>query len=208
MRERFPFYAAGRAFPGVINYAAFNGRGMDMGHEPMGMGRGVWGRWRARGLAACCFGFGAAVFAGTAFAADKVIVIPEKRGVEYDRYRYAPAVRVGDMVIISGIPAGGPGNYREQVRRMFQRISATLEAAGTSMDDVVEIQTFHVNAKSTEDFQKEFAEFVEVHREFFKENLPAWTAIGNAVLLAPGSPVEMKVVAMIGSGKGARIERK
>jgi len=75
------------------------------------------------------------------------------------------------------------------------------------MDDVIEMQSFHVNAKTTDDFRKEFAEFLEVHKEFFKEGYPAWTAIGNAVLLAPGAVVEVRFVAMIGSGKKIGIER-
>ncbi|MBL8514150.1 MAG: hypothetical protein JNJ55_09200, partial [Betaproteobacteria bacterium] len=76
-----------------------------------------------------------------------------------------------------------------------------------SMADVIEIQTFHVNAKNSEDFNKEFVEFLEVHKEFFTENYPAWTAIGNAALLAPGAVVEMRVEAMIGAGKNARVEK-
>lgn len=137
----------------------------------------------------------------------KTIVIPDKSERAYTEYHYAPAIRVGDMVIVSGIPAGGPGTYTEQVRRMFNRAKAALEAAGATMDDVIELQSFHVNAKTTADFQKEFAEFLEVHKEYFKEGYPAWTAIGNAVLLAQGAVVEVRFVAAIGAGKLVKIER-
>lgn len=137
----------------------------------------------------------------------KTIVIPDKSERAYTEYHYAPAIKVGDTVIVSGIPAGGPGTYTEQVRRMFLRAKATLEAAGATMDDVIELQSFHVNAKTTADFQKEFAEFLEVHKEFFKEGYPAWTAIGNAVLLAQGAVVEVRFVAVIGAGKRMKVER-
>ncbi|MBI3714393.1 MAG: hypothetical protein HY255_00155, partial [Betaproteobacteria bacterium] len=66
-------------------------------------------------------------------APAKTIIIPDKRDVEYDSYHYAPAIRVGDTVILSGIPAGGPGTYQEQIRRMFRRVASTLEAAGAGM---------------------------------------------------------------------------
>lgn len=140
-------------------------------------------------------------------APGKTIIIPDKSERAYTEYHYAPAIKVGDTVIVSGIPAGGPGTYTEQVRRMFLRAKSTLEAAGATMDDVIELQSFHVNAKTTADFQKEFAEFLEVHKEFFKDGYPAWTAIGNAVLLAQGAVVEVKFVAVIGAGKRMKVER-
>lgn len=140
-------------------------------------------------------------------APGKTIIVPDKSERAYTEYHYAPAIRVGDMVIVSGIPAGGPGTYAEQVRRMFVRAKATLEASGATMDDVIELQSFHVNARTTADFQKEFAEFLEVHKEFFKEGYPAWTAIGNAVLLAQGAVVEVRFVAVIGAGKKMKVER-
>ncbi len=143
----------------------------------------------------------------SAEAPGKTIIIPDKRDYEYDTYHYAPAIRAGDMVIVSGIPAGGPGTYKEQIRRMFRRVAVTLEAAGASMDDVVELTTFHATAKNTEDFRKEFEEFSAVHSEFFTANYPAWTAVGNTTLLSNGAVVEMRVVAMIGSGKNARVVR-
>lgn len=146
----------------------------------------------------------------SALAADppaKTVIVPDRRGAEYDDWHYAPAVRVGDLVVLSGIPAAGPGTYRDQVKRMFTAVARTLEASGASMADVVEIQTFHVQPKTSEAFAKELEEFLVVHKEFFLSAYPAWTAIGNATLLAPGASVEMRVMAVAGSGKNARVER-
>jgi enamine deaminase RidA (YjgF/YER057c/UK114 family) len=160
--------------------------------------------WRTAG------GWLALLAGGMAFAqepAAKTIIVPERSERAYTQFHYAPAIRVGDRVIVSGIPAGGKGTYREQVRRMFERARDLLKAAGAGMDDVIELQSFHVNAKTSEEFQKEFAEFLEVHKEFFPENYPAWTAIGNAVLLASGAVVEMRFEAVIGAGKKARVDR-
>jgi len=47
-----------------------------------------------------------------------------------------------------------------------------------------------------------------VHAATFHPPYPAWTAIGNAALLAKDAIVEMRLVAIVGSGKGARIERR
>lgn len=134
-------------------------------------------------------------------AVKKTIVIPPGRQAEYDRFHYAPVVRVGDTLILSGIPAYGANTYEGKIRHMFEDVKGTLEAAGATLADVVEITTFHQDATDTETFQKEFAEFLKVHKEYFKENYPAWTAVGTTALLAKGAPVEMRVVAVVGAGK-------
>lgn len=138
---------------------------------------------------------------------DSAIVIPAGREPAYDNYHYAPAVRVGDTVIVSGIPAAKGNTYEERIRWMFDRLKLTLEAAGASIDDVVEINTYHREPKDTAAFNEEFKRFLAVHDEYFHGNYPAWTAVGTTALLADGAPVEMRVVAVIGYGKHRRIVR-
>jgi enamine deaminase RidA (YjgF/YER057c/UK114 family) len=147
------------------------------------------------------------VNAAEAVAPAKVVVVPAGRESEYEKYHYAPAVRVGDTLVLSGIPAGGPGTFQEQVRRMFQRVEKTMLAAGATMNDIVEIQTFHANVKNSDDFQREVDEFLIVHKEFLPAYYPAWTAIGNTVLFSKSAVLEMRVMAVIGSGKNARVDR-
>lgn len=89
---------------------------------------------------------------------------------------------------------------------MFERAGVQLRAAGASFGDVVEISSFHAS-KSQAALAAEFEAFEKVHAQYFKPPYPAWTAIGNAVLLAPGAVVEMRLVAVIGSGAGARVVR-
>ena len=138
----------------------------------------------------------------------KTIVIPPGNDAAYDTWHYAPAVRIGDTVIVSGIPAGPGDTYEARVRRMFERLRQTLEAAGASMSDVVEITTFHREPKDTKSFDEEFARFQPIHHEFFGDSTyPAWTAVGTTALLAEGAPVEMRAVAVVGSGKGAKVQR-
>ncbi len=140
-------------------------------------------------------------------APDSAIVVPAGREAAYDSYHYAPAVRVGDMVIVSGIPAARGDTYEERIRWMFDRLKLTLEAAGASIDDVVEINTFHSEAKDTAAFNAEFKRFLVVHDEYFHGTYPAWTAVGTTALLAEGAPVEMRAVAVIGHGKHRRVVR-
>ena len=140
-------------------------------------------------------------------SAEKTIVVPAGHDRAYDDWHYAPAVRVGDLVIVSGIPAGGAETYQGKVRNMFERLKKTLKSAGAELSDVVELQTFHADARDTESLQKEFAEFSKVHHEYFPSDYPAWTAVGTTALLAKGAPVEMRALAVIGSGKRTKVER-
>ena len=134
--------------------------------------------------------------------AAKTIVVPEGQDPNYDEYHYAPAIRVGDMVIVSGIPAARGDTYEAKVRNMFERLKKTLAAAGAGMSDVVELQSFHATV-GTEAFQKEFAELEKIHHEYFPDAYPAWTAVGTTALLAPGAVLELRALAIVGSGKAA-----
>jgi len=53
----------------------------------------------------------------------------------------------------------------------------------------------------------EFARFVAIHRDYFPDHYPAWTAVGVTALLAEGAVVEMRVTAVIGAGKSAEVRR-
>ena len=150
----------------------------------------------------------AAIAAAESAASTKTVVIPKGMDGAYDNWGYAPAVRVGDTVIVSGIPAGGPGEYADKVRRMFERAKETLAAAGATMDDVVELTSFHTGAKDSESFQKEFEILHKVHGEFFPSYKPAWTAVGTTALLAPGAVLEMRFVAVVGSGRQVKVDRQ
>lgn len=140
-------------------------------------------------------------------APHQVIVIPAGADAAYDQYHYAPALRVGDTVIVSGIPAARGASYEEKVRNMFERLKKTLAAAGADLSDVVEIDTYHATVHDTPAFQKEFAEFLRVHQEYFGDRRPAWTAVGTTALLADGAVLEMRAVAVVGSGHDAEVKR-
>jgi len=144
--------------------------------------------------------------AGERVSNERTIHVPEGWEGAYE-FGYAPVLRVGDQVIVSGIPAGGDGSYEEKIRRMYERAVDLLAAAGATIDDVVELTTFHAEPQGSAEFRAEFELYMPIHREFFGEHRPAWTAVGTAALLSPTAPVEMRLVAVVGSGANSRVVR-
>ena len=143
----------------------------------------------------------------SAQAADhQQIFVPEDWEGAY-QFGYAPVIRVGDQVILSGIPAAGDGTYEEKIRRMYERAGDLLEAAGATFDDVIELTTFHADPKDTAEFRAEFLRYMPIHKEFLGDHRPAWSAVGTSALLAGGAPVEMRVIAVAGSGAGREVIR-
>lgn len=98
----------------------------------------------------------------------------------------------------------GKGDYESKIRFMFEALKKTLAASGAELGDVVEINTFHALVKNTAGFQAEFEVFKKIHAEYFSGNYPAWTAVGTTALLADNAPVEMRVMAIVGSGKNPK----
>lgn len=123
----------------------------------------------------------------------------------YHQLHYTPVVKIGDRVIVSGIPAAEGDTDEAKIRWMFEQLKLHLESAGASMDDVVELTSFHVSTDH-EDFRRRVEPVLKVHREFFKDHYPAWTAVGTTALFSSDAPVEMRAEAIIGSGRIARAE--
>ncbi|KGB53075.1 Endoribonuclease L-PSP [Sphingopyxis sp. LC81] len=126
-------------------------------------------------------------------------IVPAGAQPLYDNYHFAPATRVGDRIWLSG-QVGIDANFvagkdmEEQARFAFEAIKATLEAAGASLADVVELMSFHT------DLRGEIADFVKVKDVYFPKDYPCWTAIGVTQLAAPEYKVEIRVVAVADSG--------
>lgn len=133
-----------------------------------------------------------------------VILASEGEKRAYDEYRYSAARRVDNMLYLSGVVIGRRENegkdvaaFKQQVRRGFERIKATLQASGADFSNVVMVNTFHVwqgpNFEGTRDQQ--FDAFYEVAGDYFKAPYPAWTAVGTTGLLADGGVIEIQLVA-------------
>jgi len=89
---------------------------------------------------------------------------------------YSQAIEVNGMVYTSGIipvdPATGeiPSGAAAQADRVFKSMSALLEAAGTSMSNVVKTTVFIKN-------MNDFAAINEVYAKYFPEPFPARSCI-------------------------------
>lgn len=126
-------------------------------------------------------------------------IVPPGTEVLYDNYHFAPATRVGDLIWISGqvgIDASfKPGNgMEEQARFAFEGIKTTLAAAGATLADIVEIVTFHT------DLRGEIGDFSKVKDEYLPDNYPCWSTVGVTQLADAAFKVEIRVVAVAGSG--------
>lgn len=121
-------------------------------------------------------------------------IIPAASQSSYDNFHFAPAVRDGDNLRLSGVigtDARGKADpdATTQFRQAFAGVAAVLAEAGADMADVTEFTTFHV------DLQKHMGTFMKVKDEFVTAPYPAWTAIGITELAIPGALVEIQVIA-------------
>src|SRR4029450_5598807 len=132
-----------------------------------------------------------AVAATGLFAQKQVIAAPNARpgGV------LSPAVRVGDIVFLSGSlgtkPGGGglaDGGIEGQTRQALENIKASAALAGVTMADIAKCTVFLTNVA---DFQA----MNSVYREFFPTNPPARTTVAVAGLVVPGAVIEIECIA-------------
>ena len=78
------------------------------------------------------------------------VVFPAGRQALYEHHRYSPAVRADGFLFVSGQVGsredGSPEpDFEAQVRLAFANLQATLRAAGCSLDDIVDVTTFHTD---------------------------------------------------------------
>ncbi|MDH4075712.1 MAG: RidA family protein [Acidimicrobiia bacterium] len=123
------------------------------------------------------------------------VIIPPGSAISYERFHFAPAVRAGDTVYCSGVigavGATVPDDPAEEFTNAFQALRDLLAAAGGSLNDVVELTTFHV------DMGTHLRAFIAAKDAAFPRPYPAWTAIGCTELALPGARAEIKATAVI-----------
>jgi len=122
-------------------------------------------------------------------------VFPAGRHALYEAHGYSAAIRSGDLLFVSGQvgtrPDGSPEpDFAKQVDLAFDNLKAVLAAAGCTLDDIVDVTTFHT------DPEKQFAAVMAVKaRHFTEKPYPNWTAVG--VTWLSGFDFEIKVIARI-----------
>ena len=128
-----------------------------------------------------------------------------RREDTYDAWHFAEAVRVGDTIWVSGQRGFDAqdrisGNPDEQARVIFQNLGEVLQRAGATLDDIVDMTSYHVHMSDVDGFRA-------VKDEFIRPPYPAWTVVGVVALADPAMLVEVSVVAVVGSGRGVEVRR-
>lgn len=115
-------------------------------------------------------------------------------GAEWEgRYGYRRAVRVGDVVAVSGTTAPGPDAYA-QARAAFQIALDALAQLGGGAADVVRTRMY------VTDIVRDAEAVGRAHREAFGAAPPAATMVEVSALVAPGLLVEVEVDAVVAAG--------
>ncbi|MDN3721250.1 RidA family protein [Roseibium salinum] len=120
---------------------------------------------------------------------------PDGRNALYEQHRYSAAIRSDDLLFVSGQvgsrPDGSPEpDFERQVRLAFDNLAAVLQAGGCTLQDVVDVTTFHTDPAN------QFETLMKVRDEVIGDPpYPNWTAVG--VNWLAGFDFEIKVIARV-----------
>jgi enamine deaminase RidA (YjgF/YER057c/UK114 family) len=107
---------------------------------------------------------------------------------------FADAVVIGNDIILSGAVTemkDDDADLEAAYTRTFAAIGKTLERAGASWDDVIEISSFHT------DIGSQVEPYVAAKKAFVQLPHPAWTAIGTTGLVGGKGVSETRVWAKL-----------
>jgi aminoacrylate peracid reductase len=114
-----------------------------------------------------------------------------------ERLTFSPAIRVGNLLFISGTTATdeslkivGIGDICEQTRQIFRKWEPILKAAGANFDNIVETTDYYTTLDG-------YSGTAAVRREFFRYPFPAATGVQVAGLIRAEALIEIKGVAML-----------
>ena len=123
-------------------------------------------------------------------------IIPQGMENIYDQKRYAPGVKVGNMLYVSGM-LGRDENLRviedleAQFVQVFENTNKVLRAAGASFADVIEFVGYFTNLR------RDLPLYQAVKDRYVVGDFPAQTAIGIEELSTEGLVLELKCTAVI-----------
>jgi len=122
-------------------------------------------------------------------------LVPKDRRAIYEDNKYSAALKSGDLLFCSGHVGsredGTPEpEYEAQVDLAFRNLVETLKEAGCTLDDVIDVTTFHTDPDA------QFDILMKVRDRYVKgPDYPNWTAVGVSWLA--GFDFEIKVIARI-----------
>lgn len=115
----------------------------------------------------------------------------------YEPYRISQAMRVGDLLFVSGQAAidehgqlVGVGDFDAQAEEAFQNLARVLEAGGSTLRHIAKVTIFLTDMGN-------FPKIVELRGKWFSEPYPADTIIEVAALALPELEIEIEAVAVV-----------
>jgi 2-iminobutanoate/2-iminopropanoate deaminase len=130
-------------------------------------------------------------------------------GPTFGMYSHGMIAPGGELVVVAGQVAAdragklvGPGDAVAQTRQAFENVRAVLEAAGSSMRQVVRFQTFLTHAADIEGF-------MQARKELFPRYFPDGVYPPNTILVVsrlvlPDLLVEIEAMAVKPAGAAAK----
>ena len=130
-------------------------------------------------------------------------------GPTFGMYSHGMIALGGELVVVAGQVAAdragklvGPGDAVAQTRQAFENVRAVLEAAGSSMRQVVRFQTFLTHAADIEGF-------MQARKELFPRYFPDAVYPPNTILVVsrlvlPDLLVEIEAMAVKSTGAAAK----
>jgi 2-iminobutanoate/2-iminopropanoate deaminase len=126
---------------------------------------------------------------------DKTVIRTETAPAPFQGAPYNQAIRVGDLVFVAGQLGLKPGDtavegdIATQTEQALRNLSAILEAAGSSLDNLVKTSVFLMDLG-------DFAAMNEVYARYAGERPPARSTF-QVAKLPSGALVEIEAVAHV-----------
>jgi 2-iminobutanoate/2-iminopropanoate deaminase len=107
----------------------------------------------------------------------------------------SPGIRVGDILYLSGQLGTKPGSpldstIQGQTSQALENLKGVVEAAGTTMSNVVKCTVFLADLK-------DFGGMNQAYTQFFPKEPPARSTVVVAALVRTGAKVEIECIAAI-----------
>ena len=113
-----------------------------------------------------------------------------------DNLPMSQGIQIGDTIYTAGQVSldsdgnvVGAGDMKAQTRQVMENLKTVLEAAGSSLEDVVKVVVYVTD-------MSRMAEVQEVRREYFSNSRPASTGVEITALAFPGLMVEIEAIAI------------